>query len=365
MRVLRKLACGAAVVGLATFGTLAVSSTAGATLAPQDCKTVSGTLDGRPDNGHGHGGAPADGNWAKVTGKRTITVCTADVSAPAAAKVQVDDADFHATVVDEGTLVTLGGDHLSPNNGVKLVANVHGSWKGGFSATFKAPRPNAKGDWPNWTPNTINGKTFKGTDGPKTGEWVSKLWTGAELKVDEGGWTAKYSWTYATCNEKWVDAYNNDDGKNDGPHGAGDITGMSKYAGECFQVSFLDKCDGVQVTLGNQAPTDATVITYFVNGVKHDVKGGAAMTVLTTNPDSHGYVVVKARGHKDWVHKYVKPVCASTSTGATPSASTPGTPSLPVTGFKTTVAVGVGVLALAAGAVAFVVGRRRRIHFEA
>lgn len=358
---MRFIARSLATLGLAATLIAAPAVEAQATTAP-DCKTVSSTLKDHPDNGHGTGGSPA-GHWADVSGTRTVTVCVVDE--PVLKKdLVVQAATFHATVKDVGTLVTFGGNTLSPNHGVKLLADVKGAWAGGFEATFQAPKPTAPGVWPNWSPGALDGKAFTGSSGPKTGEWVKSLWTGAELKVDENGWTAKYRWTYSTCNEQWIDADNNKDGQ--GP-GAGDITGLGKFAGKCFQVSFLDKCDGVQVTLGNQAPSDSTVISYFVNGVKHDVKGGTPMLVLTVSPDSHGLVIVKARGHADWTHHYVRPICASPTPTGTGTPVVPvdngGTPSLPVTGPAVTGLL-IGACALIGiGAAVFIAARRRRIRF--
>lgn len=357
----------AAVAGALVVGTLAFSAPAASAAPAPDCKTVTSTLTNHPDNGH-------SGIWAEDSGTRTVKVCV--VQPEVLARVAVTGAHFHAVVTDEGTFVTRGGDHLSPNKGVKLLANVHGTWNGGFVADFEAPAPTAPGVWPNFDASTLQGKTFNGTDGPKTGEWVKSLWKQAELKVSPGGWTDNYSWTYRTCNEQWIDAENNKDGQ--GPL-AGDITGYSIKP--CYgNPSFVAQCDGtVLVTLTNAAPSDTAKAFYVVTGLDTTkypkgvvvVAGGEPGKVtVTATPNDSGNVIVKYLKHRDeWVTKvfhYVKPNCATPT--PTPTATVTTTPpnTLPVTGFPTGYVAGGGAALLAFGGVLLVVGlRRRRTEFTA
>lgn len=314
-----------AVVAGGLFGATLGSGPAGA--VDPDCKTVVTNIVNRPDNGHGTGGGgPSGGWWADVTGTRTVKVCVVPQPQPElSASVEVQGALFEATVVDTGTLVTRGGNTLSPNKGVKLKSGVKGTWNGGFSATFWAPAPTSPDVWPNWTPGNIPA-TVTGASAPTTGNWVKSLWTGADLKSED--WTAKYSWTYVTCNEKWVDAYNNGDGTNPG---AGDITGYSKDYGKCVNVSFVDKCDSVDVKIVNNFPT-VEKLKFTINGADYWVAYGETKTI-NTKLNGRDQVRVELHGARDWLHKCVKlpgcptptPTATATPTPAptTPAATTP------------------------------------------
>lgn len=359
----------------AGIGAVAFTAPAGAT-TPPDCKTVTSTLSAHPDNGHGTGGSPS-GHWADVSGTRTVKVCVVDVPVLTEKSLTVQDATFKATVLDDGTFVTFAGDHLSPAQGNKLAGGVNGSWHGGFDAVFKAPKPTAPGDWPNWTPATVSGKTFVGTNGPSTGNWVKALWTGVNFGEQQVDWTAHYSWTYKICNERWVDAYNNKDGTT--PQ-AGDITGLSKKP--CYgNPSFTSNCDGtVTVLLINAAPSNDSNASYRVSGVEanHGVvlvpggKPGQVSVIAMVDANGHVFVVWSVDRHL--FHKsytYVKPKTCTTPT-PTPTTSTPTVPGvpttqpgLPVTGANVTAsAIGGGVLLLAGIGLVLVL-RRRRIRFEA
>lgn len=354
------LASTAALLAVAA-GALTLAAPANATPAP-DCKTVTSTLVDHPDNGHGTGGTPAPGHWADDSGTRTVKICVVPAPSPAEAKVAVESALFHAVVLDHGTFTTKAGDHLSPNHGAKLVGNLTGSWDGGFDATFVAPAPTSPGVWPNFTPAALDGKTFTGSNGPKTGEWIKSLWTGVQFgeKVD---WTAHYKWTYLLCNERWIDAADNKDGQ--GP-GAGDITGLSKLP--CFgNPSFTPKCDGtVVVVLTNAAPSATSVAVYLVNGEKVTVAGGSPGKVeVTVKPDAHGQVVV-ARPGKRTVYQFSAPKCPSGSPSpVVPPPGNNGGGSLPVTGPKTIGVLVAGVVLIVAGVGGVLFARRRRIRFEA
>jgi hypothetical protein len=133
----------------------------------------------------------------------------------------------------------------------------------------------------------------------------------------------------------------------------------------CFEVKFTDKCDGTTVvTLGNTAPY--TIAVYVVGAETYNVKGGTSKTVTVT--PNKGYVLVSAKGHEPWNHRYVKPRdCSSAS--PTPSVSTvpagSGQPSLPVTG-PVTAFIGVAGLALIGlGAAVLIALRKRRTRFTA
>jgi hypothetical protein len=137
----------------------------------------------------------------------------------------------------------------------------------------------------------------------------------------------------------------------------------------CFEVKFTDKCDGTTVvTLGNTAPY--TLAVYVVGAETYNIKGGTSKLVTVT--PHRGYVLVTAKYHEPWNHKYVKPRCPSPSASPTPTKSAPavvpagnGQPSLPVTG-PVTAFIGVAGAALVAiGVAGIVVARRRKTRFTA
>lgn len=217
----------AAATLLAGVGTVAVSAAPAA--AADDCKTVVTNVVNRPDNGHGTGGSPQPGYWADVTLTRTVKICRVPDKAAADAKtVPVPTWTYHATVVDDGTLVTRGGPTLSPNAGIALAAGVKGTVKGFFEVDFTAPA-----DWQFFNKAKLHGKTVTGdpkaspADGnPTTTEWVPSLWSAGFVGTGSpSGFNGKtWEWRYKTCNESWWDAADpaSADGTTDA---AGDITG--------------------------------------------------------------------------------------------------------------------------------------------
>lgn len=186
----------------------------------QDCKTGPETvvthLVDRPDNSR-------SGVWALDTMDRKVTITKVQATQPAAAAAVAKGADlwaYQAVVTDEGSFVTKAGQNLSPNKGAKLLGGVKGKVSGKFIVDFAAPKcfKGYKGNF--------NGETYKGSAPTGTDKWVPAVW-GGEIQVlaDMG---TNYKWTYTTCSEQWLTAYNNGDGL---APGAGDITGKG-YA-EC------------------------------------------------------------------------------------------------------------------------------------
>lgn len=127
--------------------------------------------------------------------------------------------------------------------------------------------------------------------------------------------------------------------------------------------------------LATKAPyTASTKITTFGVGYANDTGNKAIVTLIWYGKSKHD---MKCHTSPNASASATASPTKSMSTSPTPSKSTStapagttptldsGTPSLPVTGAKTVVAVGVGLAAITAGVVAFVVGRRRRIRFEA
>lgn len=207
-----------ALLALAVGLLFAVPAVATASPAP-DCKTVVVSLDNRPDSGN-------HGTWATDKITRTAKVCHVQASAAADLKVAVSSWHYTATVIDDGTFVTVAGAGNSPHAGVAVLGGVHG-WLGGhFTATFTAPA-----EWGGWLGGGWNGKTLTGAAGtsanPSTSTYVQALWGGGFAGNSiNNDWT----WTYWTCApalkdavEQWTDDYKTDGGGADD----GDITGKA------------------------------------------------------------------------------------------------------------------------------------------
>lgn len=199
---------GAGAILAVSGGGVAVASPAHATAPECDAgpKTVVTHLVNRPDNGQ-------HGVWALDTFDRTVTIKKVEAIQPAL-RAAVATWSYQAVVADKGAFVTNGGTNLSPNKGVKLAAGVKGQMVGGFTVDFTAPKCF------NGFKGNFDAKTYSDTAPTSTGKWVAEVWGGEGFHTDDP--TANYSWTYTTCSQTWLEAYNNDDGK---AAGAGDITG--------------------------------------------------------------------------------------------------------------------------------------------
>jgi hypothetical protein len=293
--------------------------------AVEDCKTVTADLV-RPDSG-------LAGDWAVDTFHRTVKVCHQEVLTEKSA-VEVQSWTYTAVGDDEGTFTTKG---MKSFKGAPMKPDVTGKMGGHFELTFEAPK-----DWGLWTGAPANGSKYS------TSEWLAHLFSDG-FKPGHFTW----GWNYSLCNESLVNA-------STGNHG--DITGLSKLP--CYQVSFVDKCDGTTVvTLGNQAPASGSIAYYVIEKKIYPVAGGSSPTLVTVTPID-GYVVVTARGHLPWRHKYVKPTCAT----PTPSQSVPvdnGQPSLPVTGPAVPGAIIGGLALIGLGAAVLIALRKRRTRFTA
>jgi hypothetical protein len=310
--------------------------------ATADCQTVTTNIADRPDSGTG-------GNWAKDTFTRTVKIC-ADATVNTRAKVEQGETwKYQVVASDDGTFVTTGPK--SPGHSMPLIAGLHGSFTGGFSATITGP---AAFGGLNAHPASTNTKS--------SGEWIAYIWPSSA----GGDKLTAWGWTYKLCNEAWI---NSADGNK------GDITGASRVP--CFgNPSFTPKCDGtVVVLLTNAAPSPHSIAAYHVTGVAAAngnvlVAGGKQVSVVAT-PDAKGVVTVTygfgdAKTVKTFT--WTKPK----NCGVTPSPSVPGPTTstsaptgLPVTGPATGIMAGAGILLVAAGVGGVLLARRRRTHFEA
>lgn len=223
------LALIAALVGT-FFGATAGAVGAGATTPKlTDCRSVTTTVH-RPDHGHG---TTNGGYWANMHLTRTTTFCVVPV--PDRAEVQKDaevtlvappaKALYLVTVTEVGTLTTIAGANLSPNDG-KNLAVVSGAVAGGWWQLLVADA-GWLGYEGNYNGATLSGQTW--TD--NKGSWAAAVWGGDDAKVSP---IKKYGWTYQTCVpkivksgyvEQWVDssAPSNNDGQS---NSAGDIVGL-------------------------------------------------------------------------------------------------------------------------------------------
>lgn len=344
----------AAAVGLA--GTFVLATPSAAVEATDDCKTVVTNLVDRPDSG-------TNGNWAKDTFTRTVKICHVEViQAEVKSLVPVASWHYTATVKDDGTFTTIGGVNLSPGANHYLLADVPGTFVGGFTATFEAPA--------NWQffNNKHQGKTYTGAvggDNPSSSDWVKTLWdsgfVGNSINDD-------WKWTYTTCNEKWVNA---------AAGNSGDITGKSWKA--CHAVSFKDNCDTVSVTLKNNAPWPWAKGLFKVGEKTYWLNGGDSKTFLI----SKGVVKVYVWVDKQWqlldTHTWVAPESCtpppspspSISDSPTPAPSDPTAPppppadnSLPVTGSRVALVGGIGAFMVAIGFGVIFLARKRRDETE-
>lgn len=208
---LKKLWIASAVlVGVSASGIFLVATASAAD--ETNCKTTTTHLN-RPDHGHG---VENGGYWTNLSITRTTKICV--VPPAEAAKINVAppvQTHYKATVKDEGTLVTIAGAHLSPNEGKALIGGIHGTVVGGYTQDFWA-----EAGWLNYQGN-FDGGNYNGIGNPaSTGNWVKAVWGGSDFKSE--GLNEDWSWTYKTCSEQWIDAANNKDGQGEG---AGDITG--------------------------------------------------------------------------------------------------------------------------------------------
>lgn len=255
--------------------------------AAEDCKTTVTTL-ARPDHGHG---TVNGGYWANLVVTRTTKICTVpQESAPAVKAVAPPDTvHYKATVTDEGTLTTIAGATLSPNNAQQLVGGVKGKVKGGFTQDFWA-----SAGWLDYQGNYDKG-SYSGVNNPaSTGEWVAKVY-GGEIKTD--GLNNDWSWLYWTCSDTidlrklkdfkgqyWWDAAS--PASNDGTTVlAGDITGKKPCpAPSSASPSATAPSPTVSVTpVGNSSDglplTGAPIATLVGSAVILMLLGGAAIRI--------------------------------------------------------------------------------------
>lgn len=332
-----------AVYAVAIFSVVAGGWSAPASATPTaDCREVSVNLVDRRDNG-------SDGNqWAKDTMTRTLKVCV-EAAAPADAKAAEARVLYRATVVDNGTFVTVAG--TSPRAGVPLAKGITGTIKGGFRvAVFTAPM---------WTADyklTAPGQTTP------SGEWLKTAMPTAEA---EPAMTV-YNWSYKTDCESYVD--------NNGAY-AGDIT--SKCVTAKAPTVTAPTCDK-----GGEVVVPQVVGVRYVVGTKVNGK------VVVTAKAKPGYLLV---GEDKWT---LTPLpakdCSSPSPTPTPSQSGSATPTpsstttgaptasasasvvpgavggggtgsggLPVTGARVLAVAGIGGLLIAAGGLMLVWLKRR------
>jgi len=221
MQKAKRFALATLVAAIAMLSPTLFGGTAHA--AVQDCKTTTTNLN-RPDHGHG---TVNGGYWANLSIVRKTVICIIVDSELKAQDVQPPAmVHYHANVTDNGTLVTIAGATLSPNDAKPLKGGVKGVVQGSYTQDFYA-----EAGWLKYQGN-FNGQTYSGTNNPSsTGDWVKKVWGGDDFKSK--GLNDDWLWAYQTCVkeyvsegfvEMWVDsgAKDNNDGQSDS---AGDITG--------------------------------------------------------------------------------------------------------------------------------------------
>lgn len=225
----------AVIVGTLFGATLGAVGPAGATTPSKpapDCRSVSTTVN-RPDHGHG---TVNGGYWANMKLTRVTTFCLVPAPQRAAAEAEADvkvtevvppaKALYLVKVVETGTLTTIAGAALSPNDAKPLAGNVPGAVSGGWVQLLVADA-----GWLGYQGRhdgaTLSGQTW--TD--NKGAWAADVWGGEDAKVFP---IKHYGWTYQTCvskivksgyTEQWIDTSGKD---NDGTaDSAGDIVGKA------------------------------------------------------------------------------------------------------------------------------------------
>jgi hypothetical protein len=330
-----------------------VSPASAATVS--DTKTVSVQIVDRPDSGHG-------GTWAIDTFKRNLTIVgeslpqlktveeTPQPVSTECAVILENNIQWTYTVTgkDEGTFKTTSLNK-SPQHEAPLKANLVGNFSGDFKFSFEAPAAFCSYTAPQATVN----------DAPSTSEFVLGLFK--DSKMGEHKFT-NWKWKYELCNEYWINADPSRGGNKR------DITGFSRTP--CKEVVFKDTCEGVTVTLKNNAPSDLSVATFRIGETVYPVKGGESTEVKVANPTEE--IKVYAKFGRNFIkvakHTWVKPNC---ETPTTPPATVPptvppvdnggGAGGLPVTGPQAALIGGIGTLVVVAGIALFVVARKRRV----
>jgi hypothetical protein len=313
------LAAGFGVLAVSAAGILALATPAHA--AADDCKSVTVDLPARPDSGI------KGNNWATNKMSRELTVC----ATPAEGNVWT----YKATVGDTGTFTTAAG--ASPNGTATLKGGAKGKIKGGFTATFTAPK-----DW--------NGKATLATPAATTptSEWVATAFPAATF--NDKGAVAAWSWTYTTACESWTNAESGN---------KGDIAEKVCAAKvEFTNATCKDSKAYVKVTNPN---SHATLAVAFNGAGKTIPKAGSVTHEFTS-----GVVLVEARQMRPQNYTYkaatgcaTNPPPAGGSTGGNPT-----TPALPVTGTSLPLIAGGGIALLVMGAGAVWL-TRRRVRIEA
>jgi LPXTG-motif cell wall-anchored protein len=237
-----------------------------------DCRSVTTTVN-RPDHGHGETNG---GYWANMHLTRVTTFCVvpvpnrAEVQAEVEATVVVPPAKalYRVTVTETGTLTTIAGAKLSPND-AKDLAVVPGAVSGGWLQLLVADA-----GWLGYEGNhngeTLNGQTW--TDNKSS--WAADVWGGDDAKVSP---IKHYGWVYQTCVakivksgyvEQWIDS--SAPGNNDGQsNSAGDIVGKP--------------CPSASPSASTAAPLPSTSTqpaSLPVTGSKPLIMGGIGAAVL-------------------------------------------------------------------------------------
>jgi hypothetical protein len=294
-----RIAALAAPVAVAAAA-LAGGGTAHAAVTPTTVTAVTHVIN-RPDNGHGT--PPV---WAYDTFARTLTVTLA---APQPKGTPAGDLAYDVTITDKGGFSTVGGAG-TPNQaapGLKVAHNgVRGSVNGSYALTATAP----EGDTLTGIVPATENDNFSSTGAGfvSTGDWAKQAFASPAGVVVGGG---KYSWTYATACEKWVDSSANGDGNtaNDG-----NITGKTcepapapyVYAGHVVNVTQHTATVGWSESVKGW-PSDNHCVEVYMFGF--DTPPGVAHVGFTCDNGNRaadlGYLRNLAAGHS--VSLFVRP----------------------------------------------------------
>jgi hypothetical protein len=259
---------------------LAAAPGAGASV-PADV-VVTATVNNHPDNGHGSPSQWADDNFV-----RTMKIH------------DNGNGTYALTTTDKGSFVTHKGAG-SPNNGVSIARTLKGTYSSASTGTATGALAANYRDSDKKVFDPKAGHPFS------SNEWFKSFF---QSGVTGSPFSTHYAFTYATVDEKWLDADTNDDGQADV---AGDVTG--KLSSELRAAGLCHKTDGtLRWTITNtrgDRPRDFKYAQHLKNGKWAAVKTGTVQpggNVTVWTPSGTSLAVHYWNGYSVYMKTYALP----------------------------------------------------------